>query len=811
MAYDIGAFQSGDGYDIGAFQSDAGSGSQELTFPSLVGPRAFGDHTVALSLQVATFPSLVGPRAFGTMVIAGPVTLPSLVGPRAFGTMVIAGPVTLPGIPTNQKFGDMIVAGPLTLPSIVSPSAFGTMSITQPQEVELPSLVGSQAFGTMSVSHVQPVLLPSLLGPRAFGSHTVQGASQGVLLPSLRGPRAFGVLAVQGGVRSIRIFIGGVDRTSWLVPLSTFFDSQQRGRWNANFDFYIPDNSWAPALGQTVLILDYGRRHFAGCISEFRLDRAPKTLTKTFFRCAAVDKNGRLDARVATKTYAPTTDAADVFRDLVDNFLDGEGITYNNVPASLGAIGTEIILNQDTITAAFDRIRDTMNVPWWVDPFSDLHAVEAEDREACPFSITQTSRNWRNLAPRWTLQDYATEVFVRTNRAIKPGSPGEGGQQTGPIRTETFTLPYQPSVDRGFVFGALITQLPVYQVVSLKLTRAGEFTDKDQPVHIGTEYINWSKVWWYFPGTPYITPPVPEQDVPLPDPPIEGDVPETGDVVTLTYIPIATNAVVDVGDPLTPTTPDGDPLAPGTDGNCGSGRYQSVVQVNDLEYQDDLDRLASAAKARKSIIPVQLEFETDVPGAQVGQQLAVDLPLIYLPNRTMLITGVTGQSLAVNLGHDSTFRWTIRATTTEGFGNWLSYYERIIRRSDHPKPIPQYEEAEFILAPDGSLAQGTVITNPAFVKRTGRLVEAWAAFTNPSEDQNVVLDVEAVGFGLLLGPSKLVVPAGSTAIARTTEFYGTAPFVYERTILRAIASYDVFGPNPLPAANGTLMLRWEIG
>lgn len=765
----------------------------QVTLPFLASPAAFYTIVIASHVDVA-LDLLASPAAFYPMVVAGPVTLPLLASPAAFYTMelVYTRIISLPFLGTVQQLYAMVVAGPVTLPLLASPATFYAMTITQPQEVTLPFLDSPATFELLYISLVQLVTLPFLDSPATFGDHTITGGLQRVRLDMILSPARFWIPTVSGGPRTIRIFVGGIDRTKWLVPMSANFDQQQLGRWNGGFDFYIDDGSWAPVLFQTVLVMDYGRRHFFGSISEIKLDRAPKTLRKTFFRCQAIDTNGLLDHRVVFKTYTADQDAADVVRDLVINFLDGEGITTFAVPDSLGPLGVDLVLNYDTATASLDKIRDTGAIrSWWVDSFGDLHTNGENDEPlTAPIALTQTSKNWRNLSTRWTTIDFATEAFVRTNLTLKAGDQ----TQTGPSRTDTFTLPQQTSVDRGFVFGAIVLPVSAFTITEVKVNGVVK------PLFTLVDFVDWNRVWCYVYQSPYLTPPV------------EGpDVPGIGDVVQVTYVPWIQNVAVNQGPVVVPTPPGGlGPLPPGADGTAGSGRIQVVLQVNDISSQADADALALAYQTRKNQVPVEIEFETDWPGCEVGQLLPVDLPLIYLPNALLLITAVSGRSLAVNLGHSSTFRWTIRALLgPPDLGNWMRWFERLVRRSDHALPIYQYEDAEFVLAPDGSLAAGLLETNPGFVKRTGRLVECWLAFTNPPADQDAVVDILADGVSIL-GPHKIRVPAGSHAIAVTTEFATFGLYLYERQLLRAEVSYAVTGPNPLPAANGTLMVRWAI-
>ena len=762
------------------------------------------------------------PPPAGPQTITPGAPIPSL---QNWFTPVVTAPTPLTitpvaAIPQLRNWYTPTVAGPITLgAAIPSRQSWPTTDFINLEQRLIPAapIPSRQSWpATDRVAHtitVRPAApIPSL---RTWYAPTVSGNAQFILAsPVIRGPRSFPFPTVSGGNADVflRLYLGGVDVSNRLLiygandnsgvgggvqggggnaaPQPVSIESQTIGRWNARFDLYCGDGSFAPAIGSTVLFTEAGRRMFAGCLVKVVTERMMSTVQQIVFHCQAVDKSGICDHRVVKAvTYPAGSDVAATILDICANSLNGEGITTNGVPTdgSLGVLAADLVLNYHTVTQAFDMIGTDSATFWWIDPFADLTFSALTTLPSAPFSLSETSMDWRTLTEEQSLLDYRNSQYAVSNLNTLPSGTAE-----------TYTLPQAAAVARNFVFGAIVLNLIPNPIISLTVNGVPKTVKNG--FDIGTDL---SQFWWYFPAlNPFITPPIAGPDSNL----------MPGDVVAITYVPVGGNAAATVGTALAPTPPPGGPTPPG--GTCGSGVYEAVEQVQNISDIDSLNAIAAAVLARRGGVPTILNYETDRYGLIPGQKQVVNIPLTYLPNQELMITAVQMTSLGKDLGRGTTFRSHVRAQSNEDPGNYTKWYERLVQRTQNPLPVYQYEIASFVLAPGSSLSAGLVSMNPYIVKRTGQLWDMYVAAGTPPVDQQLELT-------LLLNGSPvqgfLVLPAGAPANTEYRFIFGldSGLYVFSRPagpndILTVSAAYRITGASPTAAQNVSFDVRWRI-
>jgi hypothetical protein len=483
----------------------------------------------------------------------------------------------------------------------------------------------------------------------------------------------------------------------------------------------------------------------------------------------------------------------------------------NNVPASLGEIEQdETFQPPQAVTQALDTLATDAGCVWFIDVNGDLHFTPLGSLATCPISITETSKNWRAMTVTATLLGYRNKQYVISNLNATPGQAGAGG----PLLTETYTLPQTAAVGLNLPTGSIVLNFPAALIVGVKVNGIS------QPVYIGSQPFNFQKSWWYFPS-PYLYAPNPLNDTSsvFPFPPVTSPYPNPGDVVEVTYIPEAGSQNVSVasGSPLRPA-------GPGT-GTCGSGTYENVAQVKNISAIADLDAIAANLLAAYGTVPTQIQFETDVPGAAVGQALYPNIPRFSLDGTIrFLITNVSGTSQGANLGYGTGFRWVIQATTGADLGNSTKWFERLIARTEYPLPLDQRDWPTFILAPgSGSLSAGTVALNPFIVGRTGSIVEVVAVAGTPPTGQDLLIDIRSANLGGSIfgqgGP--IVVPDGNatlqvvlpnaTGSGLTNLANDPGPtYLFQNDLLTVVVSYRTTSGVVAAAANVTVQVRLSV-
>lgn len=651
----------------------------------------------------------------------------------------------------------------------------------------------------------------------AAGTPNIKGGGQRVFPGGIASRFKPGFLTVTGGGGGMVLMIGGTSypilRFGAADPLpggaggatAPTIQSQTLGRWTAKFDVFSENNAFVPSIGQTVVLMENGTRLFMGCINDVACEKLTST-AYLVFHVTALDKSAILDHRILNVTYAKGTDVADAVRDIITVKMAGEGITLTTLAAAITTLDQDEQFYFVTARAALDKLATDCACVWWVDIFGDAHFVPVVSLTACPFSITETSNNARGLVVRTTLQDYRNKQYAISNLQVLPAAAGTAGKASIEV-TETYTLPVAAATAAGLLFGTIITNQPIAQITSFKVNGVA------QSVYFGTDIWNFRQVWWFFPGSVYVIPPNVQNNVPaFPTPSPTSSDPIAGDVVEIRY---------------TIATPSGTPagLAPpaagiataaalaASGGTCGTGVYEAVEQVKNVNLAVNLQAIATDVLARSGGVPKYFSCETDLPGAQVGQLISVNLPTMgATPADSFMITSVSGSSQGWDLGHGSSFRWQIVAQSGQDKGNDIKWFERLVARGENPLPIYQYEEATFVLAPGASLSSGVNITNPYIVGRAGKLVEALAVAGTAPVGQDLLIDILDNGVSIFAAGQKLRIPAGSTTLNSSTGFASGAltTFVFTKDVLTLTASYSVLSGSVTAASNVTIKLRWAI-
>lgn len=666
------------------------------------------------------------------------------------------------------------------------------------------------------VPYAQTVIGQGIPSSFSAGNGVVVGGPQRTFGQGIPSSFKSGYGTVVGGGYQMLLYVGGVQfpilRYGASDPLpggaggatAPTVQSQTLGRWTAHFDVFDPAGGYTPAIGQTVMLLENGLRLFMGCLSEVSAELLTST-SYVVYHCTALDKSSILDHRIVNVSFAAGTDVAAAVRVIINVKLAGEGITLNSLPATVATLDQDENFYFVSARQAMDTLSTDTACVWWVDVYGDLHFTPVVSLGACPFSITATSNNARGLVCRTTTESYRNTQIAISNLQILPAAPGTSGASSLEV-TETYTLPEAASTAAGFLFGAIITQFPIAQITSFTVNAVS------QPVYLGTSGYNFRHAWWFFPLAPYVTPPNAQNDVPaFPAPPVTSSDPIAGDVVVIKYIPTTPSGTPAGLAPAAAGIAVGSPLT-ASGGTCGTGVFEAVEQVKNVNLLANLTAIATAILARSGGIPKYFSFETDEPGAQVGQIISVNLPLLGVTGAdSLMITSVMGTSQGSALAYGSSFRWNIVAQTGQDKGNATKWFERLIARTENPLPVFQYETRTFVLFPGTSVSDAVNATNAVDVKRSGMLTSVTAQTDTPPTGQDLLIDITADNVSIFPAGGKIRIPAGSAALAKVTAFAnGPASFVFTGQMLRINATYSVLSGSVTAASSVTVTVQWAI-
>ena len=659
----------------------------------------------------------------------------------------------------------------------------------------------------------------------------VAGPPQFINIPSIASSEYFPVPTFTGQYQGAQLFIGGVLISFWnpagagSAAQQCTITSQTIGRSTCTFDIWVPDGSYSPALGQVVVITELGATVFAGCIDTMVADRELGTVNGVTWHITALDKSSICDHRICTAaTYAAGNDVATTINAIVTNFLNGEGITTGGVPddGSLGDLTSDLILNYDTVTDAFNQIATQSGTVWWIDQYGVLYFSSEAILPAAPFQLDETTTNvdsaggggslssctvTQTLSGAGVTTGYRNTQYVVSNLNILPGS-GTGGSsdvtgQTGVTETFTFEIG-QPGIVSGYVGGTeyplfFTTSLPISSVIGITVNGVDQ-TVYEVSNNTGEEYEGTDDYVWFYnsvntvAGASGSNQGVTAQGV-LAVP--------AGAAIVIQYAPGAVNATnaaaSSAGAAFVPSE--------GSFGTCGSGIYESVLQVQNISTQDDLNAIAEAELSKAGGIPFILNCYTNKSGLFVGMEVNALFPKLGLGSSPfpLLITAITRTAnSSIPLPDGSIFTTAVTAVSNLDPGNWITYFANIVALGENPLPVLQYQEPTFILAPSGSLTSGVVTVNPYIVGRTGLLCEVMAAAGSPPTGQD--LQIEILDNDLSIWT--IVIPAGSTSLVDDLVPASAAIYIYAKDILGISVSYiNITSGSPTNAANVTVKVR----
>lgn len=559
-------------------------------------------------------------------------------------------------------------------------------------------------------------------------SHTLTG---GAGLASTAGFGSGGAILQESspgaGLPAFTIFIGSIDRNSFLLLPSVRRSIQLGSRATASFIVQDANGSYIPSIGADVAMYKGDNLFFAGKLEGTEQEYlAGSGAIRTQVRC--VDYGVLCDRRTVAKGYTTITGGflGPTVSDIVANFLDGTGIWYawdGDDWAPFVQLGAQLF-NHCTVTEAFNQIAGKVNGDWRVDFDKRLWFFpKSAGYMAAPVSIAD---NDGNLLTPVTLSRsrsrYANRVGVRNNvgrRLIWSDTHEATGSQV--VFRTAFALEYKP----------FITLDSVEQIVEQR-TGAPPVGDWDFDWAPDSDYVHWNILKSWPVGTIVISYPC-----------------------VLSYVHWAEDAAE----------------------IAAKGRYELVEEVRDLADDTSLDGLAAGLLERyKEDAPEVLTFPTRVDGFEAGQALSVNLTKPAVSG-TLLVQSVDSQEQFYrgSIG----FLHTVRAIKAQWqmAGSPNAYFGKLIDRTKQPvdriAQILRFNVAGTIkgLSNPGlvtGLAEGGVTS-----QRAGVLGEVRVTFRSIEDGTPITSDVEIDMYqngGSIFGTQKLLLEPGSGASAVQWQF-----------------------------------------
>jgi hypothetical protein len=440
---------------------------------------------------------------------------------------------------------------------------------------------------------------------------------------------------------ALTLTIDSVDRTSVLKANSCKVRRSLNQRASADLFIDAGESGYSPVVGNSVEIANGATKIFGGEIHSITKWVEPGTSSLNW-RVRCLDWSHICDRRIVTEVIpstSPATDIAVIVDDIVNRFLNGEGITTSGVFGGYPVTVDLPFLNRP-VSECFDRLSKLSGWQWIIDPDKDLFFGPAVTSPitAAPFSLTASSDNWRNLFAIQSLSQYRNVQVVQTRTPLE--TPVVDAWDMYDAAANVFWYPTT----------APVTEAPTVKVNGVTKT-IGELTNNTPP-YPGTHDFYWLN-------------PTVEEDI------LYGvyvdDVNDwsSSDDLTIEYSSQLVYQVVRT---------DATAIADRAAIEGGSGRHEAVEDQNDLSTVASLNAHGDGLLRAHKNLPTEVTFQTDEFGLEPGQAIGITYAPIGLSGNYLI------ESVDYKWIHAVTdfFRCDVKCSDQEIFGRSTRLMERVV-------------------------------------------------------------------------------------------------------------------------------------
>lgn len=434
----------------------------------------------------------------------------------------------------------------------------------------------------------------------------------------------------------ITLSIAGEDCPHLRVETASI-SAPKRGRRTARFSLFDALQSYAPSLGDPVVLTD-GGTSFRGLITKVDESRAGGVMDCVFHNCECSDYAAIFDRRFVSRKYPAGSIAKNIILDICSNFLIGEGFDTNNVDG-FAVISDELVFDYRSVTQCFEQISTLTGEDWWVGGAAgkSLYFKSISAAATAPFPITDSSENWRNLRVSKSMGTYRNRQYVRVGQPLQSGSltdtfAGDGSTWFFPTR---FPLTAAPSVTVGGVAQT------VYEMGVDPYPSSGWFWIRNgSGVQQGTQTAV-----------------------------------AAGVLVVVAYGQYLSSVVMaeDTAEQAARATTEG-----------GSGVWESIEDARDVENLDVANALALALLSRGKALPTEIVYETDAPGLEPGmaQSISLSANRIGIPTPALYsVAQVESRDNGAPFPSGYYFRHTVTLSSALDQRDWLAWWLNFYQRS----------------------------------------------------------------------------------------------------------------------------------
>ncbi len=419
--------------------------------------------------------------------------------------------------------------------------------------------------------------------------------------------------------RAYALFINGEDCSAYLQAGSVMIEDDLGSRNTASFELQDTTGTFRPLMGQHVAIVSEGTRtDFGGTIDHLR-EREEDDDQTLFYVVDCVDYCQLADRFTVAEVYEDMT-AGDIIKDIVATYMAAEGIDTTNVQD--GPTIEKAVFNYIYASDCFDELCTLTGYSWYIDYYKRLY-FHAAGQRAAPISITDTSKNYRNL---WVDRD---RIRYRNRQYIR------AGKDVSDERTENFV---GDGTGKTFSLTLPCAQVPAITVNSVEKT-------------VGIRQVESGKDWYWSKDEREIT----QDDA--------GSALGPGDTLAVTYrglFPIlAVNQLDEEIDARKAI-------------EFGSGIYEAIDEDTSIDERGMAVNKANALLRRYGSMMGRITFETDEEGLRAGQVIDVSLTHHNVSGEYLIESVHTSE-----IDDAAILRASVSAVSGEAVGGWTKFFQAL--------------------------------------------------------------------------------------------------------------------------------------
>lgn len=329
------------------------------------------------------------------------------------------------------------------------------------------------------------------------------------------------------------------------------------------------------------------------------------------------------DKRIIAKAYE-NTDAGDIVRDIITNYLADEGIQVGNIQAGIEIV--QAVFNYIRISDALDSLCEKAGFEWTIDANKFLHFF-ARSAFVAPVNITETS-DIKNVEVEPAAEDYRNKQYIRAGKDVTDPQTVEF---KGDGKNKSFIFPYE------------LAKEPVVKVDGVTQT-------------VGIRGLEDGQQWYWNKGDKIIS-----QDDNVTPLSASQTLSVTGqgyfDIIVLSYEPDAIEAQKAI--------------------EGGTGIHEDVLDDPYLTSRAAAFESASAKLRRYARIGNRVTFDTKITGLRAGQLINIDLPSFDINETDFLIESIKASELGT---HDGRLLYQVSAVDGAASGGWANFFKKMATR-----------------------------------------------------------------------------------------------------------------------------------